>query len=530
LAVVAVAGFGIWRLAADPGASAAEDSTVDRNRIAVLYFENRSGADSLSYLADGLTEALIHELSQVKPLQVISRNGVSPFRNAAVSPDSVGRALKVATLVSGTIAQSGDRLRLQVSLIDVSSGEEIGSKTLERPRQEIFTLQDELAKEVSFFLRKQLGEDIKVRASRVGTSNSKAWETLQQAEKLSKDLEALLASGDTAAAARRLAQADSLLEQAQKQDPQWTAPLVARAWLAYYQTDLVPAPDKAFYDKWINRGIAYADRALELNASDGGALEIRGMLKYLRWILNLEQDREAAKKLLAEADQDLRAAVSADATAAWAWSWLSHLLLSQSKPAEAKLAAQRSYEADPYLSSAKQTIYRLFGTSFDLEDRTEATHWCEEGRERFPEFYRFTECRIYLMAMKGQTPDVGRAWQLLDTMVQQTPPNLRESNRLYGQMLVALALARAGLADSARAVAVRARGNATIDPTRDQAYYEALVRTQLGDRDEAIRLLSTYVAANPQMREGIAKDQSWLLEDLRSDPRFATMFGGGQSP
>jgi hypothetical protein len=134
------------------------------------------------------------------------------------------------------------------------------------------------------------------------------------------------------------------------------------------------------------------------------------------------------------------------------------------------------------------------------------------------------------MSMKGATTDVGRAWALLDTMVQQTPPNQRETNRLYGQMLVALALARAGLADSARAVAVRARGNATIDPARDQAYYEALVRGQVGDLDEAIRLLSTYVAANPQMREGIARDQSWLFEPLRSDPRFVTLFGGDQTP
>jgi serine/threonine-protein kinase len=525
LAVLVVGGVAVWRLAFGSGASAAEDRSVDKNRIAVLYFENRSGADSLSYLADGLTEALIHELSEVKPLQVISRNGVTPFRNATVPPDSIGRALKVGTLVEGTIALSGDRLRLNVSLIDATNGEEIGSKTLERPREEIFALQDELAKEVSFFLRKRLGEDIKVREGRVGTSNAKAWETVQQAEKLGKDVEPLLASGDTAAAARRLAQGDSLLAQAEKLDPKWTAPLIARGWLAYHQTDLVPGFDKPYYDKWIRKGMEYVDRALELNPGDGDALELRGTLEYLRWILNLEPDQAAAKQLLGQAEQDLRAAVSANATAAWAWSWLSHLLLSQGQAAEAKLAAQRSYEADPYLSTAKQTIYRLFGTSFDLEDRAEATHWCEEGRRRFPDFHRFTECRIYLMAMKGQTPDIERAWRLLDSLVQQTPPNLRESNRLYGQMLVALALARAGLADSARAVAVRARGDATIDPTRDQAYYEALVRIQLGDQDEAIRLLSTYVAANPQMREGIAKDQTWLLADLRSDPRFVTLFG-----
>ncbi|MGH7580856.1 MAG: protein kinase domain-containing protein, partial [Gemmatimonadales bacterium] len=178
LAVLVVGGIAVWRLGFGPGASAAVGPAIDKNRIAVLYFENRSGADSLSYLADGVTEALIRELSEVKPLQVISRNGVSPYRDTAVPPDSIGRALKVGTLVEGTIALSGERLRLNVSLIDAINGEEIGSKTLERPREEIFALQDELAKEVAFFLRQRLGQEVELRKSQIGTKNSKAWETL----------------------------------------------------------------------------------------------------------------------------------------------------------------------------------------------------------------------------------------------------------------------------------------------------------------------------------------------------------------
>ena len=527
LVVLAGGGIAVWRFGFG-GASAAENPSSDKNRIAVLYFENRSGADSLSYLADGLTEALIQKLSEVKPLQVISRNGVAPFRNASAAPDSIARALSVGTLVEGTIAQSGDRLRVNVSLLNGTTGEVIGSRTLERPREEIFALQDDLANEVSVFLRERIGQELALEQTRTGTKNPKAWELLQQAAKSSKDFEPLLAAGDTAAAGRRLAQADSLLAAAEKLDPQWGAPHVARGWLAYYQMDLASGFDKPHYAKWIERGMEHAQGALALNPADPDALELRGTLEYQRWILNLEPNQEAAKKLLAQAEEDLRATVTAKKTAAWAWSWLSHLLLTQGQPAEAKLAAQRSYEADPYLSSAKQTIYRLFGTSFDLEDPVEARHWCEEGQRRFPDFYRFTECQIYLMAMKGQTPDIGKAWQLLDRMVEQTPPNLRESNRLYGQMLVALALARAGLPDSARAVAVRARGDATTDPTRDQALYEAMVRAQLGDHDEAIQLLSTYVAANPQMRDGIAKDQTWLWKDLRRDPRFVALFGSGE--
>jgi TolB-like protein len=173
-----------------------------------MYFQKASGSsDSLGYLADGITEALIHELSEVPQLHVVSKSGVNPYRNASVAPDSIGRALKVGTLVQGSVAGSGDRLRVSVSLINASNAEEIGSKTLERPRTEIFALQDDVAREVSLFLRERLGQEIKVQEVRVGTRNPQAWEQLQQAGKLSKDADPLLAAGDTAGAARRLNQA-----------------------------------------------------------------------------------------------------------------------------------------------------------------------------------------------------------------------------------------------------------------------------------------------------------------------------------
>ncbi len=526
LAVLMVGGFAVWRLAFGSGTSAAEDPSVDKNRIAVLYFENRSGADSLSYLADGLTEALIQELSEVKPLQVISRNGVTPFRNSSAPPDSIGRALKVGTLVEGTIAQSGERLRVNVSLLNATNGEVIGSRTLERPREEIFALQDDLANEVSIFLRQRLGQEIAREQTRVGTSNARAWELLQQAGKLSKDLEPLLAAGDTAAAGRRLNEADSLLAEAEKLDPAWVELPVSRGWLAYHQTDLEPDFDKDFYDKWTARGLVHADRALLLKPGDPDGRELRGTLNYWRWLLNLEPDPAKSKDLIEGVEADLRAVVTAKPAAARAWSWLSHLLIGQGKTAEAKLAALRSYEADPYLSSVRQTLDRLFSTSYDSEDRVEAAHWCDEGHRRFPEHFRFTECRLWLLGMPGgEKPDIPKVWELLEEFVRLTPVNRRPFHTLYGQMLVGMALVRAGLPDSARAVALRSRGKVAIDPTRDLAYYEALLRAQLGDRDEAFRLLGTYLAANPQMRAGITRDETWMLRDLRTDPRFATVVG-----
>jgi hypothetical protein len=167
----------------------------------------------------------------------------------------------------------------------------------------------------------------------------------------------------------------------------------------------------------------------------------------------------------------------------------------------------------------------LFSTSLDLEDGVEAKHWCDEGRGRFPDDPRFAECRIWLFALKGQKPDIDTAWHLLEEYVRLSPPNQRDFIRLRGQMLVAMALARAGLADSAKAVAVRSRADANLDPPRELVSFEAIVRTLLGEKEEAIRLLGLYYASNPQQRSSAGKDESWWYRDLQGDPRYQAMVG-----
>ncbi|HET7599688.1 MAG TPA: serine/threonine-protein kinase [Gemmatimonadales bacterium] len=525
LVALGVAGyFGLHRRAG--GATGADASGEDPKRIAVLYFQNRiGGQDSLQYLADGLTETLIHELGAVKGLQVISQNGVAPYRHTPVAPDSIARALRVGTLVSGTVAQDGARLRVNVALVNAANGTEIASRTIERPRAEVFELQEDLAKEVSIFLRQRLGQEVELQQSKLGTTNTGAWTLLQQADQLTKEIDPLLTAGDTAGAARHLARADTLLGQAEAADRQWVTPIVRRGWIAYRELDLVGTFDKGYYSSWIQRGMEHAERAVKLKPGDADALELRGTLEYWKWLLNLEPDQVRASQLLTAAQADLRAAVAANPTAATAWTWLSHMLMGQNQTAEAKLAALRAYDSDPYLSSAKQTVWRLFQSSLDLEDAQEANHWCQEGQRRFGDYYRFTECQIWLYALKGQKPDIANAWRLLDEYVKLAPPSAKEWRHLYGQMLVAIALARAGLADSAKAVATRSEGDAQVDPTRDLTQLEAVVYVLLGDRDRALQLLSTYVAANPQLRAGMAKDQTWWFKELRADSRYQALIG-----
>jgi TolB-like protein/tRNA A-37 threonylcarbamoyl transferase component Bud32 len=537
LLLLAGLGFGGWKLMhrSEAGTAGGSGGGFDANHIAVLYFDQRGGSDSLGYLADGLTEALIHELGQVSQLQVISRNGVLPYKKAAVPPDSIARALRVGTLVEGTVAQAGDRLRVNVSLINASTGAEIGSKILERPREEIFALQDDLAKEVSIFLRQQLGAEIEVAQSRAGTSSVAAWEALQKGLAETKDVERLVTAGDTAAAGQHYEVADSLLRQAEQLDPKWQAPPTQRGWLAYRRGRLLNSVDKASNAAWTGKALEHADRALQLKPNDADALELKGTLAYWRWLLNLEPDPRAAAKLLEEAEKDFRAAVDVNPDQASAWNSLSHLLINKSQMAEAKLAAMRAYESDPYLSNADLTIFRLFTTSVDLGDATEATKWCNVGHQRFPSDPSFTECQLWLLFMEGQKPEISRAWELLGQYVQLNPPDSREYERHRAQMIVAAVIARAAtsggpaaLRDSARAVILRSRLDATADPTRELALWEAIARTGLGDKDDAFSQLSVYLATNPQQRTAMAKEQTWYFKDLRSDARWGSLIGASR--
>jgi len=521
-------GYLAWnrRAAARPVTTAG--AQLDPKRLAVLYFQNRSGADSLGFLADGLTEALIHELSQVRDLQVISRNGVAPFKDHPVAPDSLARALKVGTLVDGTVAQSGNRLRVTVSLVNTGTGTEIGSTTLDCPREELFALEDDLARAVSVLLRKQIGQEVALQTLRAGTKSTEAWEMVQRGQRSARDADVLTDKGDSAGAARMYAVADSELARAETLDHDWPAPPTLRGWLDYRQSRLARSAPASYHIARIQAGLAHAERALQLRPNDPDALELRGTLRYWEWLNNWLPNPDAAAQLLGDAERDLRGSVTGNPAQASAWATLSHLI--PNKPggstAEAKLAALRAYDADPYLANANVIVWRLFALSYDLDDALEAKHWCDEGQQRFPADPRFAECRLWYLGLKGARPDVAAAWRAYDDFVASSPASLRPFNQLKGRMFMALVLARAGLSDSARSLALHSRGDATVDPTRELAYYEAVARTVLGDKDEAFRLLSQYLASNPKEQEGFAKDQeSWELKALHDDPRWTTLVG-----
>jgi TolB-like protein/DNA-binding SARP family transcriptional activator len=118
--------------------------------VAVLYFDNLSADSGVAYFADGLTDELIVRLGAIGPLAVKSRAAVRPYRRAATSdPASLGRALGVAYLITGSVRREGDRLRVNVELVRASSGDRVWGEQYDRRRNDLLAVQEEIARAVA---------------------------------------------------------------------------------------------------------------------------------------------------------------------------------------------------------------------------------------------------------------------------------------------------------------------------------------------------------------------------------------------
>lgn len=526
LAVLALGGLGVsvqivrGTLAEAQLAASRADTGVDMRRIAVRYFEDVTGGQ-LADVADGITESLIDRLSEVRSLDVISRNGVLPYRDAALRADSVARALDVGTLIEGSVDQRGGQLRITTRLVDGLSGADIERTSIDIPAGEFLAARDSVAEGVSRLLRARLGEEVRLRELRAGTASPQAWALAQRATRLIDEAEDHFeAGGDIESSRAALQQADSLLAQAADIDARWVRPLDVRAHTAYRRAWFAAsAGDVASALRHVEEGLEYAERALALDPTDASALEQRGTLKLFR-AAALAPSREEMASLMTEAEADLQAAVRQNSSLASAHAMLSFLYTGAGDNVQSVISAQRALEEDAYLRGADRIYDRLVYAQYELEQLGEAARWCDEGYRRFPGNYRFTECQLWLLAAPRREADVDAAWALLARLDSLAPESLRAFKRGVGQIMVAGVLRKASLPDSAEAVLARVDHGEAVDPQRQLRVYEAGIRASTGDVDGALAALRRWVAATPGGTLGPTGELNWWWRELRVHPDF----------
>src|SRR5690349_12925747 len=154
---------------------------VDKS-IAVLPFENFSDEKENAYFADGIQDDILTNLSKIGDLKVISRTSVMSYRGEGMrNAREIGKTLGVGTLLEGSVRRIGNRVRVNVQLINANSDEHIWAEDYDRDLTDVFAIQTDLAQKIASALQAKLSPNEKARLDRRPTENADAYLLFVQA-------------------------------------------------------------------------------------------------------------------------------------------------------------------------------------------------------------------------------------------------------------------------------------------------------------------------------------------------------------
>src|SRR5438876_1721903 len=181
---------------------------IDKS-IAVLPFENLSDEKENAYFADGIQDDVLTNLSKIGDLKVISRTSVMQYKGAAKNVREIGKALGVSNILEGSVRRAGNRVRVNVQLIDATTDKHIWANDYDRDLTDVFAIQTDLAHEIANALQAKLSDTEKARMERKPTENGEAYLAFVQAQNLGCAVEDF----------DKLKQSEQLYERAVQLDP-----------------------------------------------------------------------------------------------------------------------------------------------------------------------------------------------------------------------------------------------------------------------------------------------------------------------
>jgi adenylate cyclase len=156
----------------------------DKPSIAVVAFANMSDDPKQEYFSDGISENIITALSKVRSMFVIARNSSFFYKGKSVKVKQIAEELGVRFVLEGSVQKTGDRVRIFAQLIDSLTGKHLWAERYDRNLEDIFSIQDEITKEIITALQVELTEGADARIFARGTDNHDAYLKLLQARKL----------------------------------------------------------------------------------------------------------------------------------------------------------------------------------------------------------------------------------------------------------------------------------------------------------------------------------------------------------
>ena len=294
--------------------------STTRPTIAVLPFANQSGDPKRDYFSDGITEDIIHALGRFSGLMVMSRNAVQPYKGRTVTSADLGRELGVRYIAQGSVREADGKLRVVVELSDAEKGVQLWSERYEGAGAEVFEIQDRIVKNVVGALAVNLTRLEQQRAFAKPTDNLEAYDLVLRARSLLE----LNARAPNREARGLLARAEKLAPEFPEIHTTYCEAELHRALYGWVEDAAqsmrraeefckraLASTDQRAHTRaysmiaaiYSNEGkfeeaLTYAERAIELNASDSMALYRRGMaLLYVGRIDEAIAAMENAKRV-----------------------------------------------------------------------------------------------------------------------------------------------------------------------------------------------------------------------------------------
>ena len=278
-----------------------------------------SDAPDLSYVAEGVTESVINDLSRLQQVRVMARSTVYRYKSLGLDPMAAGAAMKVRAVLTGKISRRGNNLLVNVELVSVSDGARLWGKQYELTAADLISVQDRIATEIATGLRLKLTADDRANLRRPQTRDSEAYRLYLEARffwnKRSKE---------------GFEKAIGLFEAAINRDPRF-----AKAYAGLADSYGLLGRDDAPTREYLPKAQAAARRALEIDEELAEAHASLGMIAAVyEW--NFQ-----------EAEREFHRAIEIDPSYSTAHHWYAVHLASQSEFKLAEAQLRQAAELDP---------------------------------------------------------------------------------------------------------------------------------------------------------------------------------------
>lgn len=299
-----------------PQLTVAPDAGTPIRSVAVLSFADMSPARDQGYFGDGIAEEIMGGLAKVEELRVTARTSAFAFKGKNASIQAIGAQLGVGAIVEGSVRKAGDRLRITAQLIRVADGFELWSDSFDRKLEDVFAIQDEIARATVAALKVRLvGTEPLVRPT---TGNVRAFE--------------LYATGRYLLNLRSeegLRNAVGYFERALEIDENYQLAYVGLADAHSLEFTYAYRGEDALFE-----AEAAARRALAIDERDGKVHASLGFLRMMQWRWD-------------EAEREFREALRLDPAYATTYHWYSVLLRSIGRMADSKIQIDAALIRDP---------------------------------------------------------------------------------------------------------------------------------------------------------------------------------------